>query len=215
MSLWNRFPQQPGTERRLMSDSLKSYMVTLAADIDALGAFISDPAKAMKDAGLADEDAALLTSGEQAKLYVALTGAKLPVVSQPPAPEGAPATQPASAAPGSAAQQPGPTYPVVVGWSGPAPQPAGYTPSAYPAPFSPFPAYAAQFYASQTYPGQFYPSQSYPSQFYPSQTYPAQAGSPALPIWLLDWVARWWASVSSPGPCSASPTWPAAYMPPR
>src|SRR5438270_148038 len=114
-----------------MSDSLKHYMVTLATDVDALAAFIMDPIKAIKAAGLTEEEAAVLTSGDQTRIYVALSGIKLPVTTQPAAQQDAPASQPEPATPGSSLQQPSPAYPVVVGWSGAPAQPAGHPPPAY------------------------------------------------------------------------------------
>jgi hypothetical protein len=121
-----------------MSDSLKHFMVTLATDVDALAAFVMDPIKAIKAAGLTEEDATVLTSGDQTRIYVALSGIKLPVATQPAAEQNALSPQPASA---SAIQQPSPAYPMVVGWSGATarnPPPAG-SPSAYPAPAYPTP----------------------------------------------------------------------------
>jgi hypothetical protein len=189
-----------------MSDSLKHYMVTLATDVDALAAFIMDPIKATKAAGLTEEDATVLTSGDQTRIYVALSGIKLPVVTQPAAQQDAPASQPSSATPGSAMQQPGPVYPMVVGWSGAAAQPAGNPPPAY----SP-PAGSSSAYPAPAYPTPPCPSPVYPASFYSQPPYPAQTGSGAVPPWVIDWVARWWASVSGPANYPPPPTWPPGY----
>jgi XYPPX repeat (two copies) len=166
-----------------MSDSLKRYMVGLATDLDALTAFIISPTDAIKEAGLSEEDAALLTSGDQTRIYIALSGMQLPVVSQPAAQQGAPAPSATPVDPASAAQQPGPVYPVVVGWVGPAAQPYGSPDPPYAAaggfaPAYPPPAYLAQAYPAQGYPGQGYPPQGYPAQGYPAQGYPPQGYPP-------------------------------------
>jgi hypothetical protein len=147
-----------------MSDSLRHFMVTLATDVDALAAFIMDPIKAIKAARLTEEDATVLTSGDQTRIYVALSGIKLPIATRPAAEQNAPSRQPASA---SAIQQPSPAYPVVVDWSGATAQPAGNpspanvppagSPSAYPAPAYPAPpchtpVYPAPPYSQEPYP---------------------------------------------------------------
>jgi hypothetical protein len=72
-----------------MSDSLRHFMVTLATDVDALAAFIMDAIKAIKAAGLTEEDATVLTSGDQTRIYVALSGIKLPIATQPAAEQNA------------------------------------------------------------------------------------------------------------------------------
>jgi hypothetical protein len=208
--VWSRYPHIECPQRtnsgRLMSDSLKHYMVTLATDVDALTAFIMDPIKAIKEAGLTEEDAAVLTSGDQSRIYVALSGIKTPVVTQPAAQQSTLASQSASAAPGSATQQPSPAYPVVVGWSGTAAQPVGHPPPAYTPP-----AGSSSAYPAPAYPSPPYPSPVYPAPFYSQQPYPPQAGSAAVPAWITDWVARWWASVSGPASYPPPPTWPPAY----
>ena len=192
-----------------MSDSLKHFMVTLATDVDALAAFIIDPIKAIKAAGLTEEDATVLTSGDQTRIYVALSGIKVPVVTQPAAEQGALASQPASAASASATQQPSPAYPVVVGWSGATAQPAGNPP-----PTNTPPAGSSSAYPAPAYPTPPCHSPVYPPAFYSQQPYPPQTGSAAVPPWLMDWVARWWASVSGPASYPPPPTWP-PYSGPR
>jgi hypothetical protein len=183
-----RVPRSEGAPSwgRPMSDSLKRYMVTLATDLDALGAFIINARNAIKEAGLSEEDAALLTSGDQTKIYIALSGMKLPIPTQPAAQQGAPVSHPASPEP-AAAQHPSPTYPVVVGWIGPTAQPSSYF---YPVPPS-----------------------AYPTQGYPSQGYPPQAYNPGAPPWANEWLARYWASLGGPTAYAPSPAWPASWQP--
>ena len=53
--------------------TLKSYMARLATDLEALSAFVSDPRKAANDAELSAEDQAALFSGDQNRIYTALT----------------------------------------------------------------------------------------------------------------------------------------------
>jgi hypothetical protein len=174
-----------------MSDSLKRYMVTLATDLDALGAFIMNATNAIKEAGLSEEDAALLTSGDQTKIYVALSGIKLPIPTQPAAQQGAPVSHRASPEP-AAAQHPSPTYPVVVGWIGPTAQPSSY--------FYPVPPSA-------------YPTQGYPSQGYPSQGYPPQAYNSSAPPWANEWLVRYWESLARPPGYAPPPSWSACGPP--
>jgi hypothetical protein len=144
----------------------------------------------------------VLTSGDQQKIYIALSGIKLPVVTQ----QGAPASQSAPAAPGSAMPQPSPAYPVVVGWSGATAQPAGNPPPAY----TPPPG-SQSAYPVPAYPTPPSPSPVYPAPFHSHQPYPPQTGSAAVPAWITDWVARWWASVSAPASYPPPPTWPPPY----
>jgi hypothetical protein len=186
-----------------MSNSLKHFMVTLATDVDALAAFIIDPIKAIKAAGLTEEDATVLTSGNQTKIYVALSGIKLPVATQPAAERNALSPQPASA---SGIQQPSPAYPVVVGWSGATAQPAGNPP-----PANTPPGGSPSAYPAPAYPTPPCHSPVYPAPPYSQQPYPPQAGSSSVPPWIMDWVARWWASVSGPASYPPPPTWPPGY----
>jgi len=57
-----------------MSKDLKSYMVSLAIDPQELSDFIADPVKAAERAGLSPQDRAALLSGDQERIFAALTG---------------------------------------------------------------------------------------------------------------------------------------------
>ena len=71
--------------------------------------------------------------------------------------------------------------------------------------------------AAYGHPGVFaYPtppchSPIYPAPHYSQQPYPPQTGSSSVPPWIMDWVARWWASVSGPASYPPPPAWPPGY----
>lgn len=204
-----------------MSDALKRYMVKLASEPEALADFIKDPEKAAVDAGLSAEDRAVLTSGDQTKIYYALSGQPVPqvvsvqagAVGQSPASAAGPGAQPSS----PAAQQASPAYPMVVGWIGPnaafAPTaaPAGGSTGAAPAQYQQYPSpYGGQPYPSP-YPGQPYPGpyggQPYPSP-YAGQPYPSPYGGQPYPgpYWSAA-TGPWQGQPWSPW-CAAPPTFP-------
>jgi hypothetical protein len=56
-----------------MSKDLKAYMVCLAIDPEQLSNFIADPERAMERAGLSPEHRAVLLSGDQYRIFAALT----------------------------------------------------------------------------------------------------------------------------------------------
>ncbi len=92
-----------------MSDALKRFVVDLASDVSRLSAFMENPSGAMAVAGLTDEDQAILTGGDQGRIYAYLKGLQLPPASPAPPPPQMPTVvaamqgQPAAAASAPAA----------------------------------------------------------------------------------------------------------------
>jgi len=147
--------------------------VQLASDPGALGAFVKNPAKAIEDAGLGEENAAVLTSGDQTRIYMALSGLSMPQPADQPA---ADAGQPPAAAASPASPQPSPALPVVVGWIGPtavgAASPAAATQGYSPSPVGWTNEAIAEYYAN--------PNAS------------AQAYGPATKGWTSEALAGYW-----------------------
>ena len=81
-----------------MSDKLRDYMVKLAYDLDALTEFLDDPLAAMAAAKLAEEDQAIMLSGDQNRMFAAVGIVKRPEEKKAEAETGTP--------PAPAAQQP-------------------------------------------------------------------------------------------------------------
>lgn len=61
-----------------MSKQLKAFMVKLASDLDLLSRFIANPDQLLKESGLSREDRETIKSGDQNRLYWALSGEKPP-----------------------------------------------------------------------------------------------------------------------------------------
>lgn len=74
---------------------LRALYVELASDPAKLSAFIADPQAVVKAAGLSKEEAEILFSGDQGRIYMALRPES--PVTPPPAPPQPSAAQPASA----------------------------------------------------------------------------------------------------------------------
>ena len=56
-----------------MATPLTSYMVRLAIDPETFNQFLTDPEAAARRAGLSADDLAVLLSGDQNRIYAALT----------------------------------------------------------------------------------------------------------------------------------------------
>lgn len=69
-----------------MSDAFRQFMVELASDVAKLTHYMEDPAAAMADAGLSSEDQAILSGGDQNRIYAYLKGGELPPPSPVPPP---------------------------------------------------------------------------------------------------------------------------------
>ncbi|HKO58216.1 MAG TPA: hypothetical protein VJ276_20290 [Thermoanaerobaculia bacterium] len=103
-----------------MHEHLKDFMVKLASDVDALTEFISDAQTVIGQSDLSDEERNILRSGDQDRIYQAISEPQAqpaPAQPQPPAPAPQQFPQPAASWPQQAP-----------GWG--APQPAGW-PAAY------------------------------------------------------------------------------------
>jgi hypothetical protein len=68
-----------GNERK----ALRKFLVELASDLDRLCSFIADPQAVATEAGLGEEDRALLFSGDQGRIYAALRPDLVPSVQTP------------------------------------------------------------------------------------------------------------------------------------
>jgi hypothetical protein len=115
-----------------MSDRLKAYMIELATDVGRLTEFMFDPKKAMEAAGLTTDEQAIVTSGDQARIYATLKGLPLPEPAAAPPPPQLPTVVSVIPQDGSSAQAGG--------------QPAAQPQSAYAqqAAYPPQAAYSAQ-----------------------------------------------------------------------
>ena len=55
-----------------MSTDLNKYLVCLATEPDRYSEFVADPRAALENAGLSEEDRAILLTGDQNTIYTAL-----------------------------------------------------------------------------------------------------------------------------------------------
>jgi len=84
-----------------MSEPLRSFMVRLAVDPERLSAFIDDPDRAMADWGLSLEERELVRSGDQDRLFEALSRSARPAMLHPGAAHPAGAWPPGGPGPGA------------------------------------------------------------------------------------------------------------------
>jgi hypothetical protein len=56
-----------------VSAEFRAFLARLAIDPEVYGRFLADPLAAAREAGLTEAQQALLASGDQSRLYVALT----------------------------------------------------------------------------------------------------------------------------------------------
>jgi hypothetical protein len=68
-----------------MSNELKTFMVKLAGDLDCLTLFMVNPREVLARSGLEKEDQEALLSGDQNRIYWALSGAKVTPMPAAPA----------------------------------------------------------------------------------------------------------------------------------
>ena len=77
-----------------MHQELKMFLTGLAHDLDKLTAYVSDPARALEEAGLSEEDKAILRSGDQNRIYSAIANPAPSPQPEPPAAAQAPPPAP-------------------------------------------------------------------------------------------------------------------------